>query len=62
LELFPYLSALLIEEVERQPDKVMLRTRMRATTAACRRGRIRLGCMAGTSEDCVTSRWVISVS
>ncbi|MER5201451.1 transposase family protein [Streptomyces sp. NPDC002755] len=38
LELFPYLSALLIEEVQRRPDKVVLRTRARATTAACRCG------------------------
>ncbi|MEU6067621.1 transposase family protein [Streptomyces sp. NPDC047082] len=38
LELFPYLSALLIEEVERRPDKVVLRTRVRAATAACRCG------------------------
>lgn len=38
LELFPYLSALLVKEVERRPDKVVLRTRMRATTAVCRCG------------------------
>ncbi|MFC5030627.1 MULTISPECIES: ISL3 family transposase [Streptomyces] len=38
LELFPYLSALLIEEVERQPDKIMLRARVRAMTAVCRCG------------------------
>ncbi|MFE9629169.1 transposase family protein, partial [Streptomyces sp. NPDC006527] len=31
----PYLSALLIEEVERQPDQVVLRTRVRATTGSC---------------------------
>ncbi|WP_051808095.1 hypothetical protein [Streptomyces sp. NRRL F-2664] len=30
LELLPYLPALVIEEVERQPDKVVLRTRVRA--------------------------------
>ncbi|XMN11125.1 transposase family protein [Streptomyces griseobrunneus] len=40
MELFPYLSALLIEEVERRPDKVVLRTRVRAATAACQCGRI----------------------
>ena len=39
LKLFPYLSALVIEEVERRPDKVVLRTRVRAATAACRCGR-----------------------
>ncbi|MFD9637504.1 ISL3 family transposase [Streptomyces violascens] len=39
LELFPYLSALLIEEAERRPDKVVLRTRVRATTAVCQCGR-----------------------
>jgi transposase len=38
LELFPYLSALLIEEVERRPDQVVLRTRVRATTGSCRCG------------------------
>ncbi|WP_406414690.1 ISL3 family transposase (plasmid) [Streptomyces halstedii] len=38
LELFPYLSPLLIEEVERRPDKVVLRTRVRAATAVCRCG------------------------
>lgn len=38
LKLFPYLSALLIEEVERQPGGVVLRTRVRAATAACRCG------------------------
>ncbi|WP_250405545.1 transposase family protein [Streptomyces cellostaticus] len=38
LELFPHLSALLIEDVQRRPDKVVLRTRARATTAACRCG------------------------
>ncbi|WP_063779746.1 transposase family protein [Streptomyces sp. AcH 505] len=38
LELFPYLSALLIEEVERQPDKVVLRTRVRSATGTCRCG------------------------
>ncbi|MFC6060924.1 transposase family protein, partial [Streptomyces pratens] len=38
LELFPHLSALLIEEVQRRPDQVMLRTRARATTAICRCG------------------------
>ncbi|MCX4580806.1 ISL3 family transposase [Streptomyces sp. NBC_01571] len=37
-ELFPHLSALLIEEVERRPDKVVLRTRVRSTTVACRCG------------------------
>ncbi|MET7354959.1 transposase family protein [Streptomyces mirabilis] len=35
LELFPYLSALLIEEVERQPGRVVFRTRVRAATAVC---------------------------
>ncbi|MGW8358055.1 ISL3 family transposase [Streptomyces wedmorensis] len=38
LELFPYLSALVIEEVERQSDKVVLRTRVRAATGSCRCG------------------------
>lgn len=38
LELFPYLSALVIEEVERRPDEVVLRTRVRARTADCRCG------------------------
>ncbi|MER6188171.1 ISL3 family transposase [Streptomyces sp. NPDC001652] len=38
LELFPHLSARLIEEVERRPEKVVLRTRVRATTGACRGG------------------------
>ncbi|MFG2594324.1 ISL3 family transposase [Streptomyces sp. NPDC048438] len=38
LELFPYLSALLIEEVERRPDKVVLRTRVRAASGSCRCG------------------------
>ncbi|MEU9015961.1 transposase family protein [Streptomyces sp. NPDC048479] len=38
LELFPYLSALLIEEVERRPDKVALRTRVRAKCGSCRCG------------------------
>ncbi|MGW2370704.1 ISL3 family transposase [Streptomyces sp. NPDC001667] len=38
LELFPYLSALLIEEVERRPGRVVLRTRVRAMTGACRCG------------------------
>ncbi|MFG2639191.1 ISL3 family transposase [Streptomyces sp. NPDC048362] len=38
LELFPYLSALLIEEVERLPDQVVLRSRARSTTGACRCG------------------------
>ncbi|MFD5067648.1 ISL3 family transposase [Streptomyces sp. NPDC058369] len=38
LELFPHLSTLLIEEVERRPDKVVLRTRVRAATAVCRCG------------------------
>lgn len=33
--LFPHLSALMIEEVQRRPDKLVLRTRARATTAAC---------------------------
>ncbi|MER6274018.1 ISL3 family transposase [Streptomyces sp900105755] len=35
LELFPYLSALLIEEVERRPDRVVFRARVRAATAVC---------------------------
>ncbi|MFF0143637.1 ISL3 family transposase [Streptomyces sp. NPDC005227] len=35
LELFPHLSALLIEEVERQPGRVVFRTRVRAATAVC---------------------------
>ncbi|MEW2128589.1 ISL3 family transposase [Streptomyces sp. NPDC007259] len=39
LNLFPYLSALVIEEVERRPDKVVLRTRVRAATEAWRCGR-----------------------
>ncbi|MBT2397852.1 ISL3 family transposase [Streptomyces sp. ISL-100] len=39
MELFPHLSALLIEEVERRPDKVVLRARARATTVACRCGK-----------------------
>ncbi|WP_373466093.1 transposase family protein [Streptomyces phaeochromogenes] len=38
LDLFPYLSALLIEEVERRPDEVVLRTRVRAATGSCRCG------------------------
>ncbi|MFD8525492.1 transposase family protein [Streptomyces capillispiralis] len=38
LELFPYLSAPMIEEVERRPDKVLLRTRVRAATGSCRCG------------------------
>ncbi|MFE2188911.1 transposase family protein [Streptomyces sp. NPDC059455] len=38
LELFPYLSALLIEEVERGPDKVVLRARVRSTTGSCHCG------------------------
>jgi hypothetical protein len=38
LELFPYLSALLIEEVERRADKVVLRTRVRAKSGTCRCG------------------------
>ncbi|WP_405954884.1 transposase family protein [Streptomyces phaeochromogenes] len=38
LELFPYLSALLIEEVERRPDKLVLRTRVRAASGSCRCG------------------------
>ncbi|CAM5647215.1 ISL3 family transposase [Streptomyces griseomycini] len=38
LELFPYLSTLLIEEVERRPDKVVLRARVRSTTGACHCG------------------------
>ncbi|MEH0549175.1 ISL3 family transposase [Streptomyces sp. B21-105] len=38
MELFPYLSALTIEEVERRPDKVLLRTRVRAATGSCRCG------------------------
>jgi transposase len=38
LELFPYLSALLIEEIERRPDKVVLRARVRSTTGACHCG------------------------
>ncbi|WP_334559990.1 phosphoglycerate dehydrogenase [Streptomyces stelliscabiei] len=38
LELFPYLSALLIEGVDRRPDQVVLRTRVRATTGSCRCG------------------------
>ncbi|MFE9976461.1 ISL3 family transposase [Streptomyces hirsutus] len=38
LELFPYLSALLIEEVERGPDQVVLRTRVQAPGAVCRCG------------------------
>jgi len=28
LELFPYLSALLIEEVERQPDRIVFRSHL----------------------------------
>lgn len=39
LELFPRLSALLIEEVERWPDRVVLRASLRATTGLCRCGR-----------------------
>ncbi|MFE5853484.1 transposase family protein [Streptomyces sp. NPDC056500] len=39
MELFPHLSALPIEEVERQPDKVVLRTRVRAAAAVCQCGR-----------------------
>ncbi|MFI8233855.1 ISL3 family transposase [Streptomyces sp. NPDC085900] len=35
LGLFPYLSALVIEEVERRPDRVVLRARVRATTGSC---------------------------
>ncbi|MEU9381443.1 ISL3 family transposase [Streptomyces sp. NPDC048279] len=35
LKLFPYLSALLIEEVERRPDRVVFRARVRAATAVC---------------------------
>ncbi|MEU9455046.1 transposase family protein [Streptomyces sp. NPDC048277] len=38
LELFPYLTALMIEEVKRRPDQVVLRTRVRATTGSCRCG------------------------
>jgi transposase len=38
LELFPYLSALLIEEVERRPDRVVFGARVRAATAVCRCG------------------------
>ncbi|MEU3175086.1 MULTISPECIES: transposase family protein [unclassified Streptomyces] len=38
LKLFPYLSALLIEEVEWRPDQVVLRTRVRAATGSCRCG------------------------
>jgi transposase len=38
LELLSYLSALLIEEVERRPDKVGLRARARSTTGTCRCG------------------------
>ncbi|MFF4551364.1 hypothetical protein [Streptomyces sp. NPDC001435] len=38
MEFFPHLSALLIEEVQRRPDKAAPRTRARATTAACRCG------------------------
>ncbi|MGX1316508.1 hypothetical protein RKD24_006627 [Streptomyces calvus] len=38
LELSPYLSALLIEEVERRPDQVVLRTRVRSATGSCRCG------------------------
>jgi transposase len=49
LELFPHLSALLIDEVERQPDKVVLRTRVRAMTAIC-------GC--GESSARVHGRYV----
>ncbi|GAA3021356.1 ISL3 family transposase [Streptomyces fulvorobeus] len=37
-ELFPHLSALLVEEIERRPDRVVLRTRARAATAVCRCG------------------------
>lgn len=37
-ELFPYLSALLVEEVERGPDEVVLRTRVRAPGGVCRCG------------------------
>ncbi|MFD8032786.1 ISL3 family transposase [Streptomyces sp. NPDC059717] len=40
MKLFPYLSALLIEEAERRPDKVVLRTRVRAATGSCRCGQI----------------------
>ncbi|MGW0093875.1 ISL3 family transposase [Streptomyces sp. NPDC003328] len=38
MKLFPYLSALLIEEAERRPDKVVLRMRVRAATGSCRCG------------------------
>lgn len=38
LKLFPHLSALLIEEVQRRSDQVVLRTRARAATAVCRCG------------------------
>ncbi|MEU1276599.1 transposase family protein [Streptomyces sp. NPDC005799] len=38
LELFPYLSAVVIEEVERRPETVVFRTRVRAPTGACRCG------------------------
>ncbi|MFJ8770155.1 transposase family protein [Streptomyces clavifer] len=38
LELFPSLFALVIEEVERRPEQVVLRTRVRAVTAECRCG------------------------
>ncbi|WP_225845945.1 transposase family protein [Streptomyces sp. HPF1205] len=38
MELFPHLSALLIEEVERRPDEVVLRARVRALGGSCRCG------------------------
>ncbi|MFH9863623.1 transposase family protein [Streptomyces sp. NPDC017202] len=38
LELFPHLSALLVEEIERGADEVVLRTRARAPDATCRCG------------------------
>jgi zinc-finger of transposase IS204/IS1001/IS1096/IS1165 len=38
LELFPHLSAVLIEEVERRPGQVVRRTRVRAATGSCRCG------------------------
>ncbi|RLU80136.1 hypothetical protein CTZ27_35390 [Streptomyces griseocarneus] len=37
-EMFPYLSALLIEEVARKPDRVVFRTRVRASAAVCQCG------------------------
>ncbi|MFF0747161.1 transposase family protein [Streptomyces sp. NPDC004111] len=38
MELFPHLSALLVEEVDRRADEVVLRTRVRAATGSCRCG------------------------